>query len=276
MTGHPVLDMHTHPLMPGMWSEAAVAYVRGVNPEVAARAEEFDDPRFFRDWLRREGIDHAVVLAEEAPLTSGMITSEMVLDYVRGVEGLHCFVCPNPYLDLHLGKRLDRLVEHGTVKGIKLLPSYQQFYPNDPTLYPLYARAQELGLPITFHTGTSRFPGTRLKYADPVLLDDVAVDFPDLAILLAHAGRGPWYGEAAMMAGLHENVYLEISGLPARNLPRYFPDLERLVSKMVFGSDFPGLPSIRDNIAAIRDLLGPEGARRVLWENGARLLGLVE
>jgi predicted TIM-barrel fold metal-dependent hydrolase len=93
---------------------------------------------------------------------------------------------------------------------------------------------------------------------------------------MAHSGRGPWYAEAATLATLHANVYLELSGLPARNLPRYFPDYLRLAPKMVFGSDFPGLPSVRENIDAIRGLFDPETAHRILWANGARLLGLPE
>ena len=146
--------------------------------------------------------------------------------------------------------------------------------PNEAVMYPLYARAEELGLPVMFHTGTSRFAGTRLRLAQPMLLDDVAVDFPRLPILMAHAGRGVWYEEAALLATLHENVYLEISGLPARNLERYFPRLERVAEKMVFGSDFPGLPSVAENIAIIRGLFSSEVARKVLWDNGTRLLGL--
>jgi len=83
-----------------------------------------------------------------------------------------------------------------------------------------------------------------------------------------------WYGEALLLASLHEHVYLEISGLPPRNLPTYFPRLESVLDKVVFGSDFPGVPSIPDNLRDLREVLGPEAAHRVLWCNGARLLGL--
>ena len=269
-----VLDLHTHPLVPDTWTPAVRQYVERANPEIAARASDLTDPAAMRDVLRAQGVDQAVVLAEEAPLTTGMVTSEYILDFTAEVEGLHAFVSLNPNLDADLVKRLKELRAHGEVKGLKFLPSYQHFTPNDARLYPLYAYVQELGLPITFHTGISRFPGTRLKYADPLLLDDVAVDFPHLAILLAHAGRGVWYDSAALLATLHENVYLEVSGLPARNLPRYFPNLDRLADKIVFGSDFPGLSSIQENIDAIRDIFSPEDAHRILWENGARLLRL--
>lgn len=226
----------------------------------------------FLQTLQAEGIDQAVVLAEEAPATSAMVMSESMVDYVRDTPGLYAFVSLNPFLDNDLVARLEVLCKRGPVHGIKLLPSYQHFWPNDARLYPLYDRAQQLGLPVTFHTGTSVFAGTRLKYAQPLLLDDVAVDFPRLSILMAHSGRGPWYQEAAVLATLHRNVYLELSGLPARNIPRYFPDYRRLAPKMVFGSDFPGLPSVRENIEAIRSLYGTEDAERILWGNGAELL----
>ncbi|MBU2601685.1 MAG: amidohydrolase family protein [Actinobacteria bacterium] len=274
--GHPVLDMHVHTVIARTWTTGTQDYVREANPEAYADSASFEDPAHLWGILAGEGVDHAVVLAEEAPASSGMVTSEFIQDYCADIPTLHPFASLNPAIDEDLVGRLERLLARGRVAGLKFLPPYQHVYPNDPRLYPLYERAEALGLPCTFHTGLSRIPGTRLKFADPLLLDDVAVDFPHLPILLAHAGRGVWYDAAAMLATLHENVYLELSGLPPRNLPRYFPQLERLVGKMIFGSDFPGVPSIAENIAALREVLGEAGARAVLWENGARLLGLKE
>ncbi|MCL4554137.1 MAG: amidohydrolase family protein, partial [Actinobacteria bacterium] len=230
---HPVLDIHVHALTPGVWTPGMLAFVEKANPEEDAAADLHADPAHLRRILSGLGVDHAVVLAEEAPVTSGMITSEWVQDYCSGAPGLHPFVSLNPCLGGDPVERLDLLLERGPVAGIKLLPPYQYWFANDRAMYPVYARAEELRLPCTFHTGTSRIPGTRLKYADPMYLDDVAVDFPELPILMAHSGRGVWYGHAAMLATFHPNVYLEISGLPPRNLPRYFPELDRLVAKMV-------------------------------------------
>ncbi len=104
----------------------------------------------------------------------------------------------------------------------------------------------------------------------------MAVDFPDLVIILAHAGRPIWYDRAAALARLHRNVYLDLAGLPPANLPRYFPNLSRLADKMLFGSDWPAIPTeIAENIAAFRALGLPEPAQRaVLGETAARLLGL--
>lgn len=273
-TDHPVVDMHMHPLFPETWNPGTIEYMRSVNPNIVEEAAAFADPMHLRRLLDAQGIDHAVLLAEEAPATSGMITNEEVQDYVAGIPGLHFFASINPLLEADPRQKLEILLARGPVAGIKFMPTYMYFYPADRRLYPLYGLAQELGLPCTFHTGLSRIPKTRLKYGDPLLLDDVACDFPDLPILLAHAGRGVWYAEAAMMATLHENVYLEISGLPPRNLPGYFPRLDRIAHKIVFGSDWPGLSSIAANVEAIREVFSPANARTVLWGNAARLLRL--
>lgn len=271
---HPVVDVHVHPLFPHVWNQGTIDYMNSANPGIVAEAPAFADPMHLRRLLDAQGIDHAVLLAEEAPATSGMVTSEAVQDYVAGIPGFHFFASINPLLESDPREKLKTLLARGPVAGLKFLPTYMYFYPADPRLYPLYDLAQELGLPCTFHTGLSRIPKTRLKYGDPLLLDDVACDFPDLTILLAHSGRGVWYAEAAMMATLHENVYLEISGLPPRNLPSYFPRLERIADKMVFGSDWPGLSSIAANVEAVREVFSPEIARKVLWANGARFLKL--
>ncbi|RMG93858.1 MAG: amidohydrolase, partial [Candidatus Dadabacteria bacterium] len=136
---------------------------------------------------------------------------------------------------------------------------------------------QELGWPVMVHTGSSVFRGAKLKYGDPLHLDEVAVDFPELTLLMVHGGRGFWYDRAEFLAGLHPNLYLEISGLPPRKLLSYFPGLERIHRKVVFGSDWPGNPGIRANVEAIRQLPLSEAAKEaILGGNAARILGLEE
>ncbi|MDY0042749.1 MAG: amidohydrolase family protein, partial [Desulforhabdus sp.] len=160
-------------------------------------------------------------------------------------------------------------------RGLKLYPTYQYYYPNEPMLYPLYAKAQELNIPISLHIGSSIFTGSRLKYGDPIYLDDVAVDFPDLVLLQCHSGRPFWYEKSFALARLHKNLYLEISGLPPKKLLHYFPELERIAHKVIYGSDWPGVPTIKENVEAIRELpISEEARRKILGENGARLLSL--
>jgi predicted TIM-barrel fold metal-dependent hydrolase len=181
----------------------------------------------------------------------------------------------NPYVTGDPISEFRRCVEEGH-RGFKFYPVYQHFYPNDPRLYPIYALLQEAGLPAMFHTGSSTFPGARLAYGDPLFLDDVAVDFPELTIIMCHAGRGFWYDRAFFLARLHPNMHLDVTGLPPQKLLSYFPELETLSTKLLFGSDWPAITDIAANMAAIRNLpLREETKRNILGENAARLLGIV-
>jgi predicted TIM-barrel fold metal-dependent hydrolase len=233
------------------------------------------DPGALVSLLNRNGVDYAVILAELSPITTGITSNEFVSDFCRGHKELIPFASVNPFLNTHVGEELERCVKELGMKGIKLYPTYQQVYPNDRILYSLYAKAQELKLPVMVHTGSSLFRGSRMKYGDPVLLDDVAVDFPELTLIQVHSGRGFWYEAAFFLAQLHPQVYMEISGLPPQNLLKYFPDLEKNADKIVFGSDWPGVPGIARNIEMIRSLpLKEETKRKILGENGAKILSL--
>jgi predicted TIM-barrel fold metal-dependent hydrolase len=123
--------------------------------------------------------------------------------------------------------------------------------------------------------GSSVFAGSRLKYADPLYLDDVAVDFPELVLIQSHSGRPFWYETASALARLHANVFMEVAGLPPQKLLTYFPELERLADKVIYGSDWPGVPTIRENIQAIRELpIAEDAKRKILGENAVGLLGI--
>ncbi len=249
-------------------------------------AERVLTPEGIRRYLQEHGIDYAVALAEVCPITTGTCSNEYTIDFVNqanaipdpdnGPRGrLIPFASPNPYIDNDLAERTGELVEDLGFRGIKLYPVYQHHYLNDPRMYPLYAKAQDFGIPILVHTGSSVFRGARIKYGDPLHLDDVAIDFPELRLLLAHGGRPFWYEQAFWMAKRHSNVYVEISGLPGKNLLTYFPKLESLAHKVVYGSDWPGYPYIRKNVEAIYDLpIAEEAKEMILSLNAASILGL--
>lgn len=223
------------------------------------------------------GVDYAVVLAEESPITTGVTSNEYVAQFCRGSKRLIPFCNVNQYLHARPAQELERLVRDEGFRGIKIYPTYQQFYPNDRVLYPMYAVAQELGIPLMVHTGSSVFKGARLKYGDPLALDDVANDFPNLKIVMAHSGRGFWYDRAFFLARLHENVYMEVAGLPPQRLLEYFPELERNADKVIFGTDWPGMPYIKRNVELIRKLpLKESTICKILGENAARVLKLTD
>jgi hypothetical protein len=242
-----------------------------------ARCREVaDDPRTLEQYLSTQGVSRAVVLPELHPFNNFNVTTEMVVEYCKESERLIPFVNLNPKTDGDLVGRLRYFVCDQDCKGLKLMPSYHHFYVNDGILYPIYAFAQEAGIPVMLHIGTSTFPHTKLKYCDPVLLDEVCVDFPELKVIASHGGRGFWYSAVFSLLNLHRNLYIDIAGLPPRRLLDYFPDLEKRADRFLFGSDWPTIPtSIGDNIRSMESLsISGESKRKILGGNAKQLLKL--
>ena len=176
-----------------------------------------------------------------------------------------------------------RLIRDFGIKGFKFHPTMQGFWPNDRMAYPLYEVLEEEGCIALFHTGQtgvgSGMPGgngMRLKYSNPMVIDDVAVDFPDLKIILAHPSF-PWQEEALSVAQHKPNVYIDLSGWS----PKYFPPIlvrycnSILRKKVLFGSDWPMITPERwladfEKID-IKDHLRED----IIKNNAARLLGLM-
>lgn len=274
--GVPVIDFHIHPIHYDQHGQSSLNWVKSIHAEKDWEKfyTENRDPRNFVKYLQANSVDYGVILAELCPAVTGICSNDYVLQFCAGQDTLIPFASINPYLVNNLEQELQNLVDAG-FRGLKLLPTYQYFYPNESFLYPLYARAQELQIPVMFHTGSSIFRGTRLKYGDPLYLDDVAIDFPRLNIVLVHGGRGFWYDRAFFLTRLHPNIYLEVAGLPPQNLMKYFPEIEKIADKVIFGSDWPGLTDLKGNIETIRQLpLSKEAIGQILGGNAARLLNI--
>ena len=273
----PVIDFHIHPIVyDQFYVETALNWIKEMHADKDWDRfyRDFSDPDFFCNYLRENGIDYGVVMAEISPMVTGICSNEYVLNFCRNREMLLPFASINPSLTVNTGLELKRLVEQG-FRGVKLYPTYQHCYPNDRRLYPLYNQAENLQVPVMVHTGTSIFKGAKLKYGDPLYLDEVAVDFPDLDLILVHSGRGFWYDRAFVLTRLHTRVYMEIAGLPPQKLLNYFPELDRVSSKVIFGTDWPGIIDPAGNIDAVKNLpLGSEAIKNILGGNAARLLNL--
>jgi len=279
MAKPPIIDFHVHPIYYEQYCAQAEEWIKEQQSAAdwMSFVERYQQPENFSRFLDENGVDYAVVLAELSPVTTGTCTNEYVREFCRGREKFIPFASINPYLTAGGGNGAlaRRLLQEEGFRGIKLYPTYHYFYPNDHLIYPVYAVAEEMGVPVMLHTGSSIFKGSRLKYGDPVFLDDVAVDFPHLKIVLVHSGRGVWYNHAFFLARLHENVYMEIAGLPPQRLLDYFPELERNADKIIFGSDWPGVVSIKANIETIRRLpLQEDTKQKILGGNAARILGM--
>ena len=256
--------------------EASAAYFRsGANrtPTVEHIAEHY-----------RSRQTAAVVFTVDAASAMGQpaLSSEQIADAAaRHGDVLIPFGSVDPH-DGQAARRIRGLVEDHGVRGFKFHPSMQAFEPNDRRYYPLYEVLQDLGVPALFHTGQTGIgaglPGGRgikLRYSDPMLLDDVAADFPGLTIVLAHPSV-PWQDEAISIATHKANVYIDLSGWS----PKYFPpQLVRaantlLKRKVLFGSDYPVITPERW-LADFEQLeIKPEVRPLILKDNAARVLGL--
>jgi predicted TIM-barrel fold metal-dependent hydrolase len=231
--------------------------------------------------LDANGVDRACCINYVAPDTMGFTrdVNDWVASFTRDHrDRLVAVGSVHPRHEADVRQEIRRVLDLG-IGMIKIHPPHQQFSPNAyrtelPAVADIYAECQERGVPVMFHTGTSIFPSARNVFADPMPVDDVAVDFPRLTIILAHAGR-PLYGETAMfLARRHRNVYLDLSGIPPKSLPKYVPRLAGLAGKALWGTDWPspGVSSIRANVEAFRSLgLGEAVEKKILWENAARM-----
>lgn len=273
---HVEQDLHGHKSMDDELLDAASTYFKGdpYHPTVPQIAEDYRSKNmaaviFTVDSELATG--HPALSNEEIAEAAAEHPDVLIpfgsIDPARGVSGI---------------RAARRLVEDHGVRGFKFHPSIQAFEPNDRGVYPLYEELQSLGVPALFHTGQtgigSGLPGGRgikLRYSDPMLLDDVAADFPDLTIIMAHPSV-PWQDAAIAVAQHKANVYIDLSGWS----PKYFPpQLVRatnslLTTKVLFGSDYPLIRPER----WIRDFealeIKPEVRPLVMKENAITALGL--
>jgi len=269
-----IIDFHTHFVPASELNPHMTKFFEYANPEFLTKARELEDSRVAAELFKSQGIKYSVVLAEESPAITYNLSNEDLFEHCRGQDMFIPFTSVNPNSYSEPVKRLTSYVKEYGARGLKLLPSYQFYYLNEARVYPLYARAQELKIPVMIHIGSSMFLGTRLRYCNPIYLDDVAIDFPDLTIIMAHSGRGFWYDECFFLSSFHKNIYMELSGLPPKKLLDYFPELDKNGEKIIFGSDWPAIPcSIRDNVEAIKSLpLSDKTIEGILYKNAERIL----
>jgi predicted TIM-barrel fold metal-dependent hydrolase len=241
------------------------------------------EPAKLADYYRSRKMAFVVFTVEETLTGRPHLSNEQVLQFAAD----HADVAI-PFISIDPARGADgvaearRLVASGRVRGLKLHPPVQQFFANDRAAYPLYEVFAEARLPVLFHTGHSGIGtgvpgggGIRLKYGNPMYIDDVAVDFPDLPIIMAHPSF-PWQDEAISVCLHKPTVYIDLSGWSpkyfAPNLVQYANSL--LKHKVLFGSDYPWITPDRwladFATIAIKDDVRP----LILKENAARLLGL--
>jgi predicted TIM-barrel fold metal-dependent hydrolase len=282
--GCQVTDFHVHVQPWDMLLPRARAAMEAGRNDVDRLRAMFDSPVAFLKHLDEEGVERAVLINYVSPDLMGFTpeVNEWVIRYSEEApDRLIPFGSVNPRFTRDGAGEARRLIDRG-LRGFKVHPPHQLFAANahrtggpGEGIGAVYGVAEEAGVPVMIHTGTSIFPGARNVFSDPMPVDDIAVDFPGLRLVLAHAGR-PLHAETAFfLARRHERVVLDLSGIPPRSLLDYLPRLPELATKALWGTDWPGpgVPGLRGNVEEFLQLgLAPEASRAILHDNATAIL----
>jgi predicted TIM-barrel fold metal-dependent hydrolase len=279
------IDIHTHVEIDGCGHRSMDDELMAASEKYFKSGEERTPTIESIAQHYRERCMAAVVFTVDAASTTGHKPNSVEEIAERAAE-FNDVLIPFGSVDPWQGKagvnRVHRLVDEFGVRGFKFHPSMQGFEPNDRRFYPLYEAIAEAGVPALFHTGQTGIGaglpgghGIKLRYSDPMLLDDVAADFPDLTVVMAHPAV-PWVDAQISIATHKANVYLDLSGWS----PKYFPPQlvkaanSMLRSKVLFGSDFPVIQVDR----WMKDFqtldIKPEVVSLIFKENAMRVLGI--
>jgi hypothetical protein len=280
-----VIDIHVHMQPLEMMKPECLAVIRAKQKEFDRILELTRNPGKFVALLDEAGIERAGIINYVAPGVMGFTeeVNDWAAAYARSFrDRLLPFGSLDPTTVKDAAASMDRILHELRLPALKLHPPHQLFYPNQyrDGLKPLeiiYRKAEQARLPVMIHTGTSVFPGARNKFADPIYVDDVAVDFPDLPLIVAHGGRPLWMDTAVFLVRRHPNVWMDISSSPPQNLLEYFPRLESIADKVLWGSDWPGpgVPGMKSNLDRFCQLpLSAEAKRKILYDNAVRLFKL--
>jgi uncharacterized protein len=261
-----IIDAHTHLGKPG--------------GALNARAEEL------LKSMDEAKIDKSLVFAGRL---NGITTKQVMEECWPWRDRLHTIASVSPGWDKDLRHYLpwewQAMMEDGFIKGIKFYPGYEPFHPYDEWLRPWCQAAQAVNLPVIFHAGDtySHAGGARLKYALPIHIDELAVDMPDLKIVIAHMGY-PWQREAAEVVYKNKNVYADCSGFVYGNFDHntersfakvlnVFIEVAGGYQKLMFGSDFP-ISNQASYLQVLRSTLDENTLTKVLCDTAKELFHL--
>jgi uncharacterized protein len=284
LEGNLLVDAHVHvaklPTLSADWQAWVRTFGGGVPIDRLYGPDGIPRPAAIDEHFAAEGADHVLLFSEYSPKSTGIQPIEDVLPLVEQNPARFRPVANiNPHLHYPVAAELARQVGLGAV-ACKIHPVHGGFDPADRMLYPAYSWAEERRLPVIVHCGTSTFSGSTNAYGEPARLDPLLRDFPDLTIVMAHGGRGWWYDQAAFLALMRPNLWLEVSGLPPHRLPDYYgASLPRLAARMIFGTDWPGVPGVQRNARALQKVLleagcSPGDVAAALGGNAAQVFRL--
>lgn len=277
-----VSDIHIH-IQP--WRELKPAVLdtmrRGKEDHFERLLAIMETPRLLLDLMDAEGIDRVGMVNYPSPDLMGFTdaTNTFVARYAEAAPGrLLPYGGVHPLFTKNAVRDVEHLVEIG-IRVLKIHPPHQRVAANAYTagltaLGEIYATCERLRLPVMVHTGTSIFPGARSKFGNPMELDDVAIDYPELQIIMAHGGRPLYMEEAFFILRRHPLVWLDLSGIPPKRITDYFPRIEEIGSRVLWGTDWPspGVASMRTNAEQFLALDLPDAFKRGVLETNAERL----
>lgn len=232
-----IVDCHTHIWKSDHWSEEMAresTRARGHSIELDVKREDH--------WQAMQVVDKAIVFGLRAQHVGLVVPNDFVAHYVtHHPEKLIGFASVDPN-ELNYLEELHRAIEDLKLRGLKLGPVYQNYHPMDQRMQPVYEYCQRNHLPIIIHQGTTFPRRAPLKFASPLLLEEVALAYPDLVIVIAHLGH-PWIAETVVLIRKHPNFYTDISALHYRPWQFYNGLMLALeygvAERLLFGSDYP-------------------------------------
>ncbi len=272
--GIPVVDGHVHVNRFDLMTPAAQTTIRS-NATFPLMERFVASPEAFLEHMDREGVAQSWLInyCAKKVMGYGPEVNEWVANYVEA-DPERLVAVGGVEVDAASEESIERLHDLG-IQALKVHTVHQHVSPDDQRLEPAFAACERLGMPVIFHTGTSRFPGSDNRFADPAPIAAVCARHPKLRIILAHGGRPDHTQTALAILSKHPNAWLDLSSCPPRRLPDYFGDLEALAPRTLWGSDWPGpgVPGMGPNIEAFLALgLSAKANRAILRDNAMALL----
>ncbi len=271
-----VIDLHFYVGTGHRCLPPVMSYPAKTNPEYAGPMSEEIAPDAVIEYLDSQAVDAAVVLPDCASGTGDKPMNDFISGFCNGTDRLipFCTISLNDRDDP--AGRAEHCIRDLGCRGLNLLTPYTHFYPADSRLLPAYEVASAFGIPFMFRTGTCSPEGSPVSHGgNPLLLDDLAKTFPRLDIIMSHGGYPMWCADSERMLYRHKNCFVDTSGIPPRQLTAVFPHLERFRDRFLFGSGWPAVASIAEQVRMIEELpFSSDTIEAILWENGSHLLGV--
>jgi predicted TIM-barrel fold metal-dependent hydrolase len=231
--------------------------------------------------MERNNVDYALVLTSYT-VNENRPSTRKVIETLRDVKNISVVagISYNDYKEKDLREISDYLKE-GSVKGLKLYPGYEPFYPHDKRLQVVYDLATEYDVPVMFHSGDTYSAKGKIRFSHPIHIDDVAVDNPEMKIVICHVGN-PWIKDCMEVVYKNANVYADFSGLVLGDFSDRFEkymkgQLEEMMlyigepKYLLYGTDWP-ISTMRSYIAFMNQLDLPDDKKElIMWKNAAEL-----